>query len=225
MKQLLNVVNMENLNLTEYLKSLPLFSGVDENRLSEVVSASAVLSYEKGAEISADAPSLFCVIHGGACVYRVEGGRSVILNTIKSGGVFGAAQLFSTDSVFSSVRASCRCTCLVIPRTVVTELLRHDSRFTVNYIAFLSDRIKFLNKKIAAFTAGDGEKTLADYLLSLPENDGAVRLPSNMSRLSQYLNISRPTLYRAFSSLSERGIIEKNGAAVKIISVEKLKQI
>jgi len=103
--------------------------------------------------------------------------------------------------------------------------LRHDSRFTVNYIAFLSDRIKFLNKKIAAFTAGDGEKTLADYLLSLPENDGAVRLPSNMSRLSQYLNISRPTLYRAFSSLSERGIIEKNGAAVKIISVEKLKQI
>lgn len=225
MKQLLNVVNMDNLNLTEYLKSLPLFSGVDENRLSEAVSLSEVRDYGKGEQITSDTPSLFCVIHGLACVYRVEGGRSVILNTIKSGGVFGAAQLFSEDCVFSSVQAARRCSCLVIPRAAVTKLLQNDGVFTVNYIAFLSDRIRFLNSKIASYTAGDGEKTLANYLLSLPADDGAVRLPSNMSRLSQYLNISRPTLYRAFSSLCECGIIEKNGASVRIISEEKLKQI
>lgn len=225
MKQLLNVVNMENLNLTEYLKSLPLFSGVDENRLSEAVSLSEVRDYGKGEQITSDTPSLFCVIHGLACVYRVEGGNTVLLNSIKSGGVFGAAQLFSNETVFSSVKAADRCECLIIPRDAVTELLCCDGRFTLNYISFLSDRIKFLNKKIAAFTAGDGVKTLAGYLLSLPDNDGAVKLPPNMSRLAQYLNISRPTLYRALASLSDDGIIKKDGAFVKIISYEKLKTI
>ena len=209
--------------LTEFLSSVPLFSGTNEKLLYDVLSASSLKNYEKGEEITSGPPALYCVIHGAAHVYRVEGGRSVILNTIKSGGVFGAAQLFSTEAAFSSVVAAGKCSCLLIPRAAVTELIKRDDRFAVNYIVFLSDRIRFLNKKIASFTAGDGEKTLAEYLLSLPENNGVVKLPSNMSRLAQYLNVSRPTLYRAFSALSENKIIEKNGAYVRIINHDKLK--
>ena len=216
---------MQNTEYFEFLKNTPLFSGVDEKRLTDAVGASSVREYEKGDEIKPEHPSLFCVIRGSVSVYRAEGGNTVLLNSIKSGGVFGAAQLFSNETVFSIVKAADRCECLIIPRDAVTELLCHDCRFTLNYITFLSDRIKFLNKKIAAFTAGDGVKTLAGYLLSLPDNDGVVKLPPNMSRLAQYLNISRPTLYRALASLSDDGIIKKDGAFVKIISYEKLKTI
>ncbi len=216
---------MQNTNYFEFLKNTPLFTGVDEKRLSAAVSASAVREFEKGEEIQTDPPSLFCVIHGTVNVYRAERENTVLLNSIRSGGVFGAAQLFSNESMFSSVKAADRCECLIIPRVAVTQLLSHDNRFTLNYVVFLSDRIRFLNKKIAAFTAGDGVKTLAGYLLSLPDNDGVVKLPSNMSRLAQYLNVSRPTLYRAITSLSEEKIIKKDGAFVKILSYEKLKSI
>lgn len=202
----------------------PLFGGVDRDELLRLVSLSGTRCYEKGENIIAGPPSLYLVLDGRAVVRRSGDGQAVILNVKQPGEVFGAAQLFG-DAGLTDVTAACRCRCLVIPREAVEELLFRDHGFTLNYIAFLSDRIRFLNKKIASFTAGDGEKTLAGYLLSSTCEDGRVDLPSNMSALAQSLNMSRPTLYRAFSSLEKRGVIEKNGAYVRIISVEKLKSI
>lgn len=216
---------MQNSNIVNLLKSLPLFAGTDEKRLSETVSASLIREYAKGDEITSSRPSLYVIIRGSVRVYRTESGQRVLLNTIKEGGVFGAAQLFCKEAAFSSVKAACACTCVQIPGDAVTRLLENDPAFTLNYVSFLSDRIRFLNKKIASFTAGGGEKTLAAYLLSMPGDDGRVRINQSMSSLAQSLNLSRPTLYRALISLQKQGIIEKSGKDVIIISEEKLKNI
>lgn len=216
---------MHNAELTEKLKKVPLFDGTRKELLSEAVSASVLYDYERGAEISSEKPALFVVISGCVCVRRTEGSHTVLLNTIKEGGVFGAAQLFCDEKAFSSVRAACACTCLQMPKTAVAALLKNDFAFTQNYVTFLSDRIRFLNKKIASFTAGSGEQTLAGYLLSQTAKDGVVTLDRNMSALASSLNLSRPTLYRAFISLAEQGIIEKNGKEVRIISAKKLENI
>lgn len=215
---------MQNESLTELLKAIPLFYKTDEKKLSAITSASKVCEYEKGDTVSLNDPALHVVLSGSVRVYRVEGGKKVLLNTIKEKEVFGAAQLFCDSDVLSSVKAVCSCTCLHIPKTAVSALLKSDPEFTVNYVTFLSDRIRFLNKKIASLTAGNGEKTLAEYLIS--QSDGqTVRLNQNMSSLASSLGISRPTLYRAFISLQDQGIIEKNGKDVKIISIKKLKNI
>lgn len=216
---------MQNTNIVNLLKSTPLFSDVDEKKLADTALSSAVCEYSKGDEITSDGFALYVVLHGSANVYRTEGGQRVLLNTIKENGVFGAAQLFCEDKAFSSVKASTACTCLKIPKAEVSRLLASDSAFSLNYVSFLSDRIRFLNKKIASFTAGSGEQTLASYLLSLPADDDTVKLGSNMSSLAKTLNLSRPTLYRALISLQNRGIIEKNGKDVKILSKQKLKSI
>ena len=224
MKQFSETV-MQNANLVNLLKSTALFSGADEKRLSDAVASSVVRDYIRGERIPSDEPALYVVIRGSVCVYRTESGQRVLLNTIKEGGVFGAAQLFCRDPAFSYIKAACVCTCLQIPGAEITRLLETDPAFTLNYVSFLSDRIRFLNKKIASFTAGNGEKTLAAYLLSLPDDKKTGRLSQNMSNLAQSLNLSRPTLYRAFTSLQNQGIIEKNGKDVCIISKDKLKSI
>ena len=216
---------MQNANLVNLLKATPLFAGADEKRLAEASASCVLRDYVKGGEISSNDPSLYVVIRGSVRVYRTEGGQKVLLNTIKDGGVFGAAQLFCKDEAFSSVKAACACACLQMPASAVTRLLENDPVFTVNYVTFLSDRIRFLNKKIASLTAGTGEKTLADYLLSQYDGKNVIRLSQNVSSLAQSLNLSRPTLYRAFISLQNQGIIEKSGKEVKIISENKLKSV
>lgn len=216
---------MQIAELTEKLKNIPLFSGTNEDRLFSAVSASKLINYEKGGEIASDKPALYVVLDGYVSVYRTEGSHTVLLNTIREGGVFGAAQLFCEDKAFSSVKAACACSFLQIPKTAVAGLLKTDFAFTLNYVSFLSDRIRFLNKKIASFTAGNGEQTLAGFLLSQPAVNGVVTLDRNMSALASSLNLSRPTLYRAFISLAEQGIIEKNGKEVRIISAKKLENI
>ena len=209
----------------EMMLAAPLFSRTDPETLRGAVEASQLIRYEKDSEMLGEEPALCFIISGKAVVRRMLSGQSVILNTLGRGSVFGAAQLFGSGEVITSVKAACRCSCLCMSQQTVSDLLKKDHGFTLGYITFLSDRIRFLNRRIASFTAGGGERTVAEYLLGLPENNGAVVLPVSMARLASSLNISRPTLYRAFASLSDRGVIQKDGNRVKILSTQKLRSI
>ena len=216
---------MKDQELIKTLSAFPIFSGADEGSVAEAAARCEVIERKKGEELLCGEPALYCVLSGKAKVCRVDGGQSVILNSIQRGGIFGAAQLFGGSGSLTSVKAECRCVCAKIPQDAVSALMKKDHRFTVNYVTFLSDRIRFLNRKIASFTAGDGRKTLADYLLCLPCSGDRVTIAPNMAQLALSLNMSRPTLYRAMSDLTSRGLIEKNGSAVRIISREKLKSL
>lgn len=217
---------MNQNDLIEALRATELFRDADGASLSAAVSASEVLKFAKGEQMYTGDPALYILISGKAVVRRESGGQNVILNTLGRGSVYGAAQLFGGGAGLTRVTASCRSTCLRMSQDTVKDLIRSDSSFALSYIAFLSDRIRFLNRRIASFTAGDGERTLEDYLLSLPRGkDGAVTIPLSMVRLAAALNMSRPTLYRSFSSLCDRGVIEKNGNDVKILSSKKQEEL
>ena len=217
---------MDKPELLKMLSENRLFSGADASALGRAVDASFEKTFSRGDQISWDEPCLYYVISGKAVVRRPEGGQSVILNVLTQGDVFGAARLFGDEGELTSVIASERCVCLLIPLNAVEDMMKSDFTFTVNYIRFLSDRVSFLNRRIAAITVGDGEKTLAFYLLARCSGDGEkVPLSLNMTKLAGALNISRPTLYRAVSSLSDSGIIERSGSEITVLSYEKLKNV
>ena len=204
----------------------PLFRGTDLSAVGPVVRRSLLRSAAKGEQLNADGPALYCLLKGRARVLQPYGKRSVVLNTLSACGVFGVAQLFGNEPSATSVVASAGCVVLRIGMQDVEKLLKTDYTFARNYIVFLSDRIRFLNRRIAAFTAGDSEHVLASYLLSLPDaGDGKeIPLPA-LASLASALNMSRPTLYRAFDVLSETGAARKNGNAVKILNRKKLEEI
>jgi len=89
----------------------------------------------------------------------------------------------------------------------------------------LSDKIRFLNRKIAFFTSGSTEKKLAGYILSLPIENNTVKLDMNMSKLASSLDIGRASLYRAFESLEENCFITRENNLIKITSPEEFKKI
>ena len=216
---------MDKRDIPEILSGSLIFRSASPGTVVYAVEHAKTVSFSKGDSLCGGEPSLCFMISGKAVVKRASGGQSVVLNVIEAGGVFGAAQLFSEGGGMTEVIALSRGSCLCISRETAEEMMRSDHGFSVGYIRFLSDRIRFLNRRIASFTAGDGEETLAAYLLSRMDGDGTVRLSSSMVRLSEILNLSRPTLYRAFTALSKRGLIEKNGRTVRIISEEKLKSL
>ena len=210
---------MNRNDLIAALRSSELFRDTDGASLSAALSASEILRFEKGDEMYTRGPALYILLSGKAVVCRESGSQRVILNTLGRGSVYGAAQLFGGGAGVTCVTASCRCSCLRMSQDTVKDLIRSDSAFALSYIAFLSDRIRFLNRRIASFTAGDGECTLMDYLLSLPNgDDGTVTVSLSMARLAAALNMSRPTLYRSFASLCEKNAIEKNGNKIRILS-------
>ena len=209
----------------ELFASSPLFRGASKESIDYAIDCSSVSECKKGERIESESSCLFIILSGTASVVGISKTQTVILNTLKKGRVFGMASLFGEKCGTTAIVAGESCVYAVITQEVIEELLKRDIGFTKNYICFLSDKIRFLNKKIAFFTSGKTEKKLAGYLLSLPLENNEIRLEMNMSSLAKNLDMGRASLYRAFDALEENGFIKRTNNIVKITSPEEFRKI
>ena len=89
------------------------------------------------------------------------------------------------------------------------DLIRREPCVAENYVRFLTGRIRFLNRRIAAFTAGAAPRKVARYLWERRQGDGSVPLPDNMVALAASLDMGRSSLYRALDTLEAAGCLER----------------
>ena len=94
-------------------------------------------------------------------------------------------------------------------------------RIAENYVRFLSDRIRFLNRRLATLTAGQTDGKLWRFLLAYKGEDGTVHLPGGMTELAERLNMGRSSLYRSLDALTEAGRIERDGKTIRIIQEDE----
>ena len=110
---------------------------------------------------------------------------------------------------------------IVISAESVKALLEKDKQIMFNYIQFLSQRIRILNKRISCFTAGNSEKRLYFFLEGLANEDKIVDLDISMKTLCEMLDIGRASLYRAFEKLEKDNLILKEGKKITILGEQK----
>lgn len=180
-----------------------------------------VAGYAAGQSIcTADSFSAaICVLlSGSATVYTLAGEKKVPLRTIRCGEVFGAASLFGAERFPTEITAKTETTVCRLPQALVEELIAAFPALAMRYITFLSDRVRFLNRKIHRFTAGSVEAKVATYLLSEDVKQGV-----SLSRLASALDIGRASLYRVLGSFVERGMIEKEGKNIRICDLPTLR--
>ena len=163
------------------------------------------------------------LLSGKACVYGKGSNNSVLLNRLEQADIFGAATVFFSErEAVSTVFAKTKCRILFIERSVLETIIKNDFAVASAYIAFLSEKICFLNRKIISFTAKSADSALAGYLLRAADENG--ELSVNMSRIASVLSIGRTTLYRAASALQADGAISYNGKKMRILDREILEQ-
>lgn len=152
---------------------------------------------------------------------RVLHGR-VVMNELHAGDVFGAAALFGEEDPYpTTVSARTDCRVLFISQTTVSAWMAEVPRVGENYIRFLSDRIRFLNRRLATLTAGHTDGKLWRYLLAHRDANGVVRLTGGIAELAKTLNMGRSSLYRGLDALTADGKIERRGKEILIILKEE----
>ena len=162
-----------------------------------------------------------------ALAYVVEGqvrvchGR-VVMNDLVSGDVFGAAALFGSSEPYpSTVMALTPCRILLIPQETVSRWMAAVPQVGENYVRFLSDRIRFLNRRLSTLTAGQSDGKLWRYLLAHRDADGVVLLPGGMTELAERLDMGRSSLYRSMDALTEAGRIRREGKRIYVLKTEE----
>ncbi len=151
---------------------------------------------------------------------RVTHGR-VVMNTLHTGDVFGAAALFGEDEPYTStVTAHTACRVLFLSQRTVSQWMVVCPQVAENYIRFLSGRIRFLNRRLATLTAGQTDGKLWQYLLAHRDEHNLVRLDSGLTALANSLDMGRSSLYRNLDALVADGKIRRHGKIIEIIIKE-----
>lgn len=179
-------------------------------------------TYPKGSVIFDEAhfiPSLGIILSGEVRVEKnTADGKRLKMSGMGPGGCFGAAAMFHRRGRYLNVITAEKNTeVLFLGEGLITWAMQRDTVITRNYISYLSERIWFLNGKIAALTAGSAEQRLAVYLL---EHGGA---STSMTDLSQMLGIGRASLYRGLEDMEAHNLISRGNKTIEIIDEEGLR--
>ena len=201
----------------EQLSRCFLLEGIPPERLEPMAAGLAAERYPAGAVIYSPArfrKAMGVVLEGRLAVLK---GKELLLNTLGPGQCFGVAALFCpAEDYVTTVQARAPSVVVFLPDQWLVELFGAFPQTSVAYITFLSQRIRFLNRKIDSFTAPTAQEALYRHLLAAEEN-GVVEVTGGYSQLARGLNMGRASLYRALDALEEEGRIRRDGKVIYLL--------
>ncbi len=207
------------------LKNLFLFAGLTDAEKDEIISGfSKPCKFKKGEVIYSDDNfrNAMGVILKGKAFAVTNGNSELYMKSFEKGAVFGVASMFCNEAVYvSTIVASTETEVLFIDEASLRSAILKNPQISLNYIIFLSGKIRFLNSKLSMLSASSSEDTLYGYLCSVSGNNGIAAIPKSMTLLAKMLGLSRATLYRCLDTLIESGKITKENNLIKVIKNEK----
>ena len=190
-----------------------MFNGLNDD---EIVAVKNLFEYavklNKGEQLYKNG-MLGIITSGCATIKRHNDvGDAITIRTISNGDLFGSASVFGNwKDGMSSITANTTCKILYISEEKFCNVLKQYPQISINYIEYLSDRIRFLNRKLDAFTAKSTEQRLYEFLLSQCNSDSVVNLNFGIAELARRLNVGRTSIYRDIASLESKGLLERYG--------------
>ena len=211
------------------LKQSFLLCGLNVEEQNEAISilSPQISEHAKGdvlASVGDRVCSLRFIARGSASVFR-DSEHKVLLNRLDVGDCFGVANLFSDETTYpTEIVADSAVFCINVSEAQLISLFSAKPTSALNYISFLSDKIRFLNKRIGDFSCGSAEKKVVRLLLLSSEQNQILTL-GNLSETAEQLGLGRASLYRVLSDLETRGLISKDRKTITILNLNELKGI
>lgn len=207
-------------------KDMFLFRGLPREQADAFLSDERVYSraFSAGQCISEPENFVAClglVLSGGVRIERHGQGKSVPMGVMTAGQVFGAATLFGGSRYATRLTAKGKCRVLFFPQEAVEDILAASPTAALNYITFLSEKVRYLNARMDFYTAGGAKEKLLGYFSRMADADGFVPLKTSLSALAGQLDMGRASLYRAIEALEAEGAVEKREGGFRLIKTVK----
>ena len=158
-------------------------------------------------------------ISGSATVSKPsENGKELAISRLGPGMIFGAAAIFNDEQAFTNlITAQENCRVLMMEEAWLHRVMQMYFPVAEAYIRYLSDRILFLNGRIASLAAGTTDQIVTHFLLQ-----NGPKITISMTELASRLNIGRASLYRVMDRMEDEGILERSGKTIVVKHPERL---
>lgn len=141
----------------ELLRQVPLFSGLDAERLQSLAAVSRVFTLpegdeiiEEGAELFEEDDGLYLLVDGTVEVRKgaIDGVGGHVVAQFGRGEFFGEMSLLDGQPRSASVFATSEVLCLVLNRADLQRQLRSDPEIALKMLAVLSRRLRRMTESV-----------------------------------------------------------------------------
>ena len=213
------------------LARLPLLAGLDAAAIARLAAVSSVSTLEKDSILFLEGePSsrIFVVLSGLVRIYRnSEAGAELVLSNLGPGESIGELSMIDRLPRSASAQALERSRVLSMPTDRVRDFLLQTPEALMAVAAQLASTVRRLTGTTSDFIFLDLPHRLAKYLCSLAvvAGDGAtVVLPASQSGVAAQLGVTRQSLNQALGNLSQEGLIQVHGRAVRVPDLAALEE-
>ena len=155
-------------------------------------------------------------------------GRTVTIDRLSSGQVFGEALIFSDRRRYpATVTAVAKTAIMYIGRGEIVRLCREDTVFLERFLGLLSGKILMLNGRLRDLSHGSIRQKIASRLLDLSAKCGSHRVDLGVSRreMAEDMGVPRPSLSRELVRMRRDGLIDFRGEEVTLLDPGRLEDV
>jgi len=202
---------------------ISIFKGLDENQLKKITALIKRKSFEKGDilfNVGDTSDKLYIINSGKLKVYTYnKEGKEQILYLLNEGDFIGDLSLLKSSKFNFASKALEKTNICMISKEDFDKIIKESPEITLKILEYAYDRIESLENMITTLTNKDIDSRIAELLLKLEKNN-IIILSINREDMANYIGVTRETISRKLTSLSEENVIELVGNK-KIIIKDK----
>ena len=209
-----------------FLSSMDLFSGVQQDLLEPIVEQSTVQSLQRGDMLFSEgdeANDLYIVLEGRVAIAnRSFDGRESVVALMESGDLFGEMPLFRPDGRSADARVLENSSVVVIPYVPVKSLYQEHPEMLWKIVDMLAERLKVMDVALADSMFLDVTGRTAKRLLELAGADEEFELPVTQEELAGMIGASRERVNKSLASFIKLGWLAQKGEKYVILDRKQL---
>lgn len=215
------------------IRETDLFLGLEEQEFIEIIESCKykVLNFQKDEYVAFrgdDIDGIYINLQGLLVAEMLkDDGNIKRIEELEKGKILAAAFIFGNFNKFPvDLVTKSPVKVLFIEKNEVVKLLRANAKILKIFLDEISNKAQFLSKNLwESLSNKTINQKLGEYMLK-NEKDGISTFDKSVKELSEYFNVSRPSLSRVIKKFIEEGLIERvEKGKYKIISKEKLMEI
>lgn len=209
--------------ISAYLKTVPLFSALDDDEIEVLYALSKTRRYPKENIIflQGDSGDAFYLILNGEVKVVLLGadGREYILSFLKKGDFFGEMALFDSEARSASVVTTADAEFLVIPRQAFLNHISHLPMLLTKFLSTFSKRLRKTDERLGDLALLNVQGRVAKILLTLAQTAGGLpraekwRISKRLTHqdIASMVGATRETVTRVLNDFKQQGHIVAEG--------------
>ncbi len=200
----------------ESLSQNPLFKGLEEFYLKDIISRGEIKSWPDSSQIIIEGESgdaVYFIISGKVKVTLYgEEGREIVLAMLNEGDMFGEMSIIDDKPRSANVEAVSALECLVVSKSAFLEYLSRHHKVYMRFFAYLTGRLREATRKIGGLALLDVCGRIAHTLMGMSKPSGVEKVVSierpTHEELAAMIGSSREVVSRALKKMSQEGYIK-----------------